>query len=55
MNYKEFLEENKKRNKEILELRNKGVSYVKIGKIFGISKQRVEQIVLALRAMTIDK
>ena len=56
MDYQEFLKENKKRNEKILELKNKGVSFSDIAKMFNISRQRVEQIVMRMsNAIALDK
>lgn len=44
MNYSEYLEEQKKRKGEIVNLRKSGKTYQEIGDLFGLSRQRIHQI-----------
>jgi len=49
MNYKEYLKSTEKRNLKMWELKVKGWSYKRIGEKYGITRQRVEQIVKAAK------
>ena len=53
MNYKDLLEENEKRNTDIQLLRKNGWTLDKIGKEFGITRERVRQILSAVDTMKV--
>lgn len=52
MNYEKFLEEGRKRAVLILSMREEKVPFAAIGKHFGISSQRAQQIFKAAAKLT---
>lgn len=55
MNYQKFLEEGRKRAVLILSMREEKVPFAAIGKHFGISSQRAQQIFKAATKLTKGK
>lgn len=55
MNYQKFLQEVKKRDKEIFKKRKKGLTFKALGKEYGISPQRAKQICKKLESADNEK
>lgn len=55
MNYKNYIEAIERRNKKMAALRRGGLTYKGIGAMFGVTRQRAEQIIHRLEERGLDK